>query len=62
MGFGENLLKIGRVISKEWRPYCWMNENYDLSKPCKSLKMGIIPIEAKDAWCCEHCPFKPKKE
>jgi len=53
MGFGANLLKVGIVVPKEWRPFCWMNENYDINEPC-----NISPEDAKYIWCCEECPFR----
>lgn len=56
MSFGENLLKFGRIISKEWRPYCWMNEDYDKNKPCDQS------LGEPESWCCEQCQFRPRKK
>jgi hypothetical protein len=51
MGLGECILRTSRVVNKEWRPYCWMNENYDEKEPC---------TEPQDAWTCQKCPFRNK--
>lgn len=56
MSFGENLLKIGRIISKEWRPYCWFNKDYDKNKPCDQS------LGEPESWCCEQCQFRPRKK
>jgi len=59
MGLAGCMLRVGRLIDKKWRPYCWMNTDYDNSEICQSVKMGMVP---PDVWCCKKCPFRGKEE
>lgn len=52
MSLGSVIIKMYRLVSKKWRPYCWLNDEYDLNQPCNVYNMEI--------WCCEECPFSPK--
>lgn len=54
MALGSIIISIYRLISRKWRPYCWMSNNYDENNPCNLL------LGDEDAWCCKECPFHPK--
>jgi len=61
--FDEDGVQIGKLKTsfwgdelepappKDWRPYCWFNEEYDDTKPCTSETKKF------HSWCCKTCPW-----